>query len=153
MRLCLPQGNEWSTAQLASCVRPLKRWSNVRVNVWGSRVLGPLFAMLRPASSKVHMSSAVSAEFCTKPWHPVLDSLECTFVQAPATGAALADEKTHAVRAHVTLCPCRAVLCALERVLLPARHTPTPGTLADCLATLLEAIEQEGEAHVSAPAL
>ena len=53
----------------------------------------------------------------------------------------------------MTLWPCRAVLGALKRVLLPSMHTPTPGTLADCLATLLEAFKEEEEPHVSAPSL
>ena len=53
----------------------------------------------------------------------------------------------------MTLWPCRAVLGALKRVLLPTMHTPTPGTLADCLATLLEAFKDEHQAHVSAPLL
>ena len=79
-------------------------------------LFGHRLLMLGPAFSRVHMPSAVSATFRTKPWRPVLGNLEYTFVQATAEGAALSDGKTHAIRAHcdpVSLqCTVRTGACA-----------------------------------------
>ena len=74
-------------------------------------------------------------------------------MQATAEGAALSDLKTHAMRAHCDPVALQGCAGRTGGVLLPARHMPTPGatpgTLADCLAALQEAIEEEEEAYLT----